>query len=148
VGDTVLLKATVSDTGRSMTLDAPPGIEVQTGAVSLPSAHEIVWRIRPRTTGSYELRVRAGSEVLTKTLVVSDAVARRSPVRPGPGLTGQIVNPSEAPLPGSAGVAAISVPYPERPFTVGGWDIGWSGVYLLLTLAFAFALKGLFGVTL
>ncbi len=59
-----------------------------------------------------------------------------------------MLNPSEPPLPESAGFAAIALAYPERPFTVGGWNIGWSGVYLLLTLVFAFALKGFFGVTI
>ena len=70
------------------------------------------------------------------------------PVRPGPGVIGQLLNPSEPPLPDATGLIDITVEYPDRPFTVAGWNIGWSGVYLLLTLIFAFALKGLFGVTL
>jgi hypothetical protein len=147
-GDTVLLKASVADPSSTVSLEAPGGIEVQTAAVHLPSDREIVWRIRPRAAGAYELRVHAGSEILTKTLVVSDAVARRSPVRPGAGFIEQVLNPSEPPLSDATGVSALSVAYPERPFTIAGWDIGWSGVYLLLTLVFAFALKGFFGVTI
>ncbi len=51
--------------------------------VLLPSEREIAWRIRPRAAGSYELRVHLGGTVLSKTVLVSDAVTRRSPVRPG-----------------------------------------------------------------
>ena len=147
-GDAVLLRAGVADTTRPVTLEAPAGITVETAAVYLPSEGEVVWRITPRATGTYELRVHAGGDVFTKTLVVSDAVARRSPVRPGTGFIKRLLNPSEPPLPDAGGLTSITVAYPERPFTFAGWNIGWSGVYLLLTLAFAFALKGAFGVTL
>ena len=90
----------------------------------------------------------AGGALSTKTLEVSDRVARRSPVRPGSHFIEQLLNPSEPPLPDAAGLADITVEYPDRPFTVAGWNIGWSGVYLLLTLVFAFLLKGFFGVTI
>ena len=63
-------------------LEAPEAVGVETPAVVLPSEREIVWRIRPRAAGSYDLRVHLGGTVLSKTLLVSDAVARRSPVRP------------------------------------------------------------------
>ena len=148
VGDTVLVRVRVADSAAPIALEAPEGIEVQTAAVHLPSEREVVWRIRPRATGSFALGVHAGGGVLTKTLVVSDRVARRSPVRPGTGFVEQLLNPSEPPLPDAAGLADITVAYPDRPFTVAGWNIGWSGVYLLLTLVFAFVLKGFFGVTL
>jgi hypothetical protein len=130
------------------TLEAPDGIRVETPAVFLPSEREVAWRIRPRAAGSYELRVHVGDTVLSKTLLVSDAVARRSPVRPDSGLWNQLLYSSEVPLPSGSGVAAITIAYPRRPFLVAGWDLGWSGVYLALTLAFALALKGPFGVSI
>ena len=116
-GDAVLLRAGVADTTRPVTLEAPAGITVETAAVHLPSEREVVWRITPRATGTYELRVHAGGDVFTKTLVVSDAVARRSPVRPGTGFIERLLNPSEPPLPDAGGLASITVAYPERPFT-------------------------------
>jgi hypothetical protein len=75
-------------------------------------------------------------------------VTRRSPVRPASGFLNQLRYPSEAPLPSGSGLTAIAITYPERPFSVAGWNIGWSGVYLALTLIFAFALKGVFGVAM
>ena len=163
-GEAVLVKARLADAARapgaaattgaspvgltSAGLVAPNGVSVETPAVSLPSDREIAWRIRPRAAGSYELRVRLGDTVLSKTVLVSEAVARRSPVRPEGGILSQLLNPSEAPLPSGSGLAAITIGYPRRPFSVAGWDIGWSGVYLGLTLAFALVLKRLFGVVM
>ena len=89
-----------------------------------------------------------GAAVISKTVVVSDAVTRRSPVRPAGGFLNQLRYPSETPLPSGSGLTAITIAYPERPFSVAGWNIGWSGVYLALTLVFALALKGVFGVAM
>jgi len=132
---------TAPGTGAVAVLEAPDGVSVETPAVSLPSDGEIAWRVRPRAGGSYQLRVHVAGTVLTKTMVVSDAVARRSPVRPDAGLLNQLRYPSEAPLPAGSGLAAITIAYPDCPFSVAGWNIGWSGVYLALTLVFALVLK-------
>jgi uncharacterized membrane protein (DUF106 family) len=149
-GEAALVKVRLADSGASATatLAAPDGIQVETPAVVLPSQREIAWRIRPRKPGSYELRVRMGGTEIGKSLLVSDAVGRRSPVRPDASLTSQLLNPSEPPVPATTGVSAITVDYPQRDVSVAGWHIGWVGVYLALTLAFAWILKGLFGVTM
>jgi len=154
-GQAALVKVRLAaDAGRKATtmldvsLEAPEAISVETPGVSLPSEREIVWRIRPRATGSYDLLVHIGGTVLSKTLVVSDAVARRSPVRPDGALLNQLLDPSEPPLPSGMGLAAITVAYPTRDVSIGGWNIGWSGAYLALTLAFALVLKRPVGVTM
>jgi hypothetical protein len=139
---------TKASTALPASLEAPDAVGVETPGVSLPSEGEMVWRIRPRAAGSYELRLHMGGTTLTKTLVVSEAVARRSPVRPDTGLLNQLRHPSEPPLPSGSGLAAITIGYPERAISVAGWNIGWSGVYLALTLAFALVLKRPFGVAM
>jgi hypothetical protein len=132
----------------SVRLEAPGGIRVETPAVVVPSAGEVAWRIRPETSGSFALRVHARDAVVTKTLVVSGDVARRSPVRPASDTLAQLLHPSERPVPDHTGLAGIAVEYPERPFPLAGRDVGWIGVYLGLTFVFAFALEGVLGVTL
>jgi hypothetical protein len=126
---------------------APAAIRVETPAVVFPSQREVVWRIRPRASGSYELRVRVGERVLNKMLVVSDDVVRRSPTRPKTGVA-EVLNPSEPPLPQDSGLTAITVTYPERRFDLAGWSIDWMFVYLALTVIFAVALRGVLGVTI
>jgi hypothetical protein len=150
-GETALIKVHLANpsTGQGdASLEAAEGVTVETPAVVLPSEHEIVWRIRPRTAGSSQLRVHLGGTMLTKTVVVSDAVTRRSPVRPAGGFLNQLLYPSEVPLPGRSGLTAITIAYPERPFSVAGWNIGWSGVYLVLTFVFVLALRRPFGVAM
>lgn len=148
IGEAALVTATFEGAAAPASLEAPAGIVVETPGVVLPSEREIAWRIRPRTPGSYELRVHVGGTALSKALLVSGAVARRSPVRPDAGLLHQLLYPSEPPLPGGTGLSAITVAYPRREMLVAGWNIGWSGVYLVLTLAFALVLKGRFGVAM
>jgi uncharacterized membrane protein (DUF106 family) len=129
-------------------LEAPAGIRVDTPAVWLPAASEVVWKILPAAAGEYELRVRVGSETHGKTLIVSDAVARRSPMRLEEGFLNQILYPSEAPLPGGSAVSAITVDYSEADVSVFGWELHWMIVYFALSIVFAFALKKPFGVVL
>ena len=149
-GEAALVKARLAESGASAsaTLAVPDGIQVETPAVVLPSEREIAWRIRPRMKGSYELRVRMGSTEIGKSLLVSDAVGRRSPVRPDASLASQLLDPSEPPVPSGDGLTSIAIDYPSREYRVAGWNIGWVGVYLALTLAFAWVLKGAFGVTM
>ena len=155
IGEAALVKVRFADdTGTpgmgtlAASLEAPDAIDVETSGVLLPSEREIAWRIRPRAAGSYNLRLHLGGTVLIKTLLVSDAVARRSPVRPDTGFVNQLIYPSEPPLPTSTGLTAITIGYPERPFSVAGFNIGWTGFYLVLTLGLALVLKRPFGVTM
>jgi uncharacterized membrane protein (DUF106 family) len=131
-----------------VTLEAPPGVRVETPAVLLPSAREIAWRISPTEEGAYQLSMHFPAGTVLKTLLVSGKVGRRSPLRPGDAFVDQMLYPSEPPMTGDGvqGLAAIELAYPEREVMIAGWDVGWVGVYLGLTLVFAFALKGPLGV--
>jgi hypothetical protein len=148
IGEAALVKVRFAGAAPRASLEAPEAVAVETPGVLLPSEREIAWRIRPRASGSYELRVDVGGTVLSKTLLVSDVVARRSPVRPGTDLVNQLLYPSESPLPDGMGLTAITIAYPTRDVSIVGWNVGWSGVYLALTLAFALVLKRPFGVAM
>ena len=129
-------------------LSAPPEIEVQTPAIWIPATREVIWRINPRAAGEYELQLRVGRESFTKSVRVTDAVVRRSPVRLEPGFLNQLLYPAEAPLPGDGALASISLAYPERDISVLGFDLHWMIVYFALSMIFAFALRKRFNVTL
>jgi uncharacterized membrane protein (DUF106 family) len=148
VGQAALVTVRLSDPSLASAarLEAPTGVTVETPAVVFPSSKEIVWRIRPSAEGTYRLLVHVARGTAPKTLLVSDRVGRRSPLRPSDGFLDQVLNPSEPPVTELPGVEAIALEYPERPMLVLGWNVGWSGIYLALTLAFAFALKGRLGV--
>lgn len=141
-------RASIVDGPEIAVLEAPPQIEVQTPAVFIPSTREVLWRIVPRSMGSHELTLRVGTEPVTKSVRVSPDVVRRSPVRLEPGLLNQLLYPAESPLPPDGAITSVSVAYPEREVGVFGWELHWLVVYFVLSMAFAFALRKRFNVTL
>lgn len=123
-----------------LTLETPSAIRADTPAMWFPSSGEVVWRVVPEATGEYSILIRLGSTTLAKTLVVSDAVTRRSNVRPSAGWLDQIEHPSEPPVPTDSRVEAITVGYPPRELTVLGWRTPWVVVYGALTVLFGLGL--------
>ena len=130
-------------------LEAPAGIEVETQALWIPLENELVWRLGAREPGSYELRLVDGSGFeTTKTIVVSDRVVRRSPIKVRSGdWWGQIAYPVESPLDADGPIETIEVAYPEAEVSLLGWETHWLIAFVLLTVVFAFALRGPLGVT-
>jgi uncharacterized membrane protein (DUF106 family) len=129
-------------------LEVPDSIQVETPAVWLSGAGEVVWRIAPEAEGEYRLRVHAGGESQSKTLVVTDSVARRSPLRPAASFLNEVLYPSEPPLPHESAFSAIAVGYAEGSVNVFGGEVHWMIVYFALSIVFAFALRKPFGVVL
>lgn len=151
-GRPALVKAAVraeqgnSDPGLALT--APPGVRIDTPAVWLPAAREVVWRITPAAEGDYALDVHLGGQVFVKTLRVSNAVGRRSPIRLAGGLLDQFLYPSEDPLPRDGVLTSISVAYEPSELRVFGWDVNWLVAYFGFTLIFMMVLRRPFGVVL
>jgi hypothetical protein len=131
-----------------VSLSAPSGVRVETPAVWIPSLREVAWRIGAERPGDYELRVGVGGETLTKTLRVSEAPGRRSPVRPSSSLLDQVLYPTEPPVPRGSPVQSISVTYPDGAIDVFGWQIHWMIVFFALSLLFALMLRRRFGVVI
>lgn len=137
-----------SATPAALVLEAPDAVGLETGAVRLAGSDEVVWRIRPRSEGAYALTFREAGAAVTKSLLVSPAPGRRSPMIVTAGLADQALYPSEAPLPSGSSIAAISVAYPEPGVAVFGWKMHWMIVYGAFSLACAFILARRFGVTI
>jgi len=129
-------------------LEMPPGIRVETDGVWMSTLHEMAWRISATEPGRHVFSVEMAGERYTKEIVVSDRVTRRSPKRVQAGVWRQLIDPVESPLPGSAPIRAIAIAYPEARFHFLGVGLHWMVVFFVLSMAFAFALKGRFGVTI
>jgi hypothetical protein len=127
-------------------LDAPEGLRVETPPVWNASVREAAWRVRAERPGTYDLVVRVGDTTLTKSVVVSPDVVRRSPWRVS-ALVDQLLYPAEAPVPAGTRVEWIQLTYPERSIAVLGFAVHWMVVFFVLSLAFAYALRKRFGVT-
>ena len=154
VGFPAVVKATIrageSGSKPAIRLEgSSPGLEVKQPPVWIPSLREMAWRIEPRTAGDYELRIVNGSESVTKSVRVmdgSDSVVLLSPLRVR-GFLDELLYPAEAPLPSDA-FESIAVTYPEADVDVFGFELHWMIVYFVLSIAFAFLLRGTFKVTI
>ncbi len=156
-GEAVLLKAEMESAASGAmspgatpapVLETPPEIRVETGAVQLAGSTEVLWRIVPTSTGDFTVTVRAGDYAATKTVHVSNTIARRSPLRVAHGVLDVLLYPSEPLLDASGPVQAISLPYPEPGLDVLGFHVHWLIVFMVVSTAGAFALAKRLGVTL
>jgi uncharacterized membrane protein (DUF106 family) len=139
--------AAVSPPVSAASLEAPKEIRVLTAGAWFPATQEIIWRVMADVPGEYVLNAKVDGGTFTKTVDATDRVVRRSPVRVAAGFMNQVMYPAEPPLPDGGIVTSISVGYPSRPIRVLRWDLPWVIVYLVLSMAFAVALRKPFGVT-
>ncbi len=135
-------------------LEAPAGVAVETAGVWVPSLRQVVWRLRANEPGRHELVVRADGRAFTKSVFVSDAEGgarwvRRSPTRRRAAILDQLLYPAEPSLPRGGPIERIDVRYSAAAISFFGLlDVHWLIAFLILSLAFAFALRNRFGVTL
>jgi len=130
-----------------LVLEAPPGLDVETAPLWIPSLNEANWRVRAQRPGDYELLVHVNDAAFTKRVRVSNTIVRRAPVRTSSGLLDQLLYPAEPPI-RDGPVKSISVSYPEADVSLLGWETHWLVVFFILAMVFAFALRRPFGVTL
>ncbi len=158
-GEPTLLKVTLHEDWKArglaadesgkpeVTLTTPSGIRIETPSVWAGEQHQLAWRVAATGPGSFDLAVKAGNETLTKTAVSSNEVTRRSPIRVAPSFLDQLLYPAEAPIASASAVRTIELGYPEADVSLFGWKTHWMIAFFILTMVFAFALKGFFGVT-
>lgn len=146
--ETTAAAASQGSTRPAATIEAPPGLEVETPAVWIPSRRELAWRLRAGEWGDYDLVVRLGTQPYSKAVQVSRAVRRRSPERLEPGLLNELLYPAEPPLPEGSPIASIAVSYPDASVSILGWPVHWMMVFFVLSILFAFAFRRAFGVVL
>jgi uncharacterized membrane protein (DUF106 family) len=138
--------AAVSPAVSAASLEVPKEVRVLTAGAWFPATQEIIWRVMADVPGEYVLNAKFDGGTFTKTVDATDRVVRRSPVRVAAGFLNQVMYPAEPPLPDGAIVTSISVGYPSRSIRVLRWDLPWVIVYLVLSMAFAVALRKPFGV--
>jgi uncharacterized membrane protein (DUF106 family) len=142
-------EAAASVAGRpAVSLEVPSGLKVETDPVWIPFLKEMSWRLSAQEWGDYELLVGMGGQTFSKTVRVSRAVLRSSPVRPDRGFFDQLIYPAETPLPKSSPIESITLSYPDSDMDVFGVRLHWMVVFFILSIVFAFALRNRFGVTI
>jgi uncharacterized membrane protein (DUF106 family) len=154
-GDTTLLEVdlkpgAVSDGARpEATLDLPTGLRAEGEEVWIPSQSQLAWRLAAEEDGEFEIGVGIdGAPPVAKTVQVTDRTVRLSPIRVDRSFLAQLIYPAEPPLPAEGPVHAIHVRYPDRAVSVLGLGMHWMIPFFVLSIAFAFALRGWLKVTI
>jgi hypothetical protein len=130
-------------------LDLPQGLRTEVGPAWFPSQSRLAWRLVSDRDGAYEVGISVdGATRVTKSVAVTNRAVRLSPLRVAPGFVDELLYPAELPIPATSPVRAIRLPYPARDVSVLGHGMNWMIPFFGLSIVFAFALKGLFKVTL
>jgi hypothetical protein len=83
-----------------------------------------------------------------KTVRVTPRTVRLSPVRVDRGFWSQLIYPAEPPLPRDTAIRAIHLGYRDREVSTLGFPLQWMIPFFALSIVFAFALRGVFKVTI
>lgn len=148
VGETAVIKAHVQDASllrQDISLEVPAGLALETPPVRIPSEREAAWRLRADKTGDYLIHVRLGDKTVEKTISVDEKWKRTSPYRTASAVVA-VFYPGESVLDSSSPIQSISVDYPELAIGVLGFRIHWIVIFLVLSIVFTFALRGVMGV--
>jgi uncharacterized membrane protein (DUF106 family) len=130
-----------------LALEPPPGIEVTSPAVRIADEHEAVWRLKAVSPGPARLVVRIGRLTVDKTVTVGGGdLTRVSALASRGDFWKRLLYPGEPPLPANTPVRSVEVLYPAANLAAFGVRIHWLVAYLVLSIVFGFALKGVFRV--
>jgi hypothetical protein len=126
----------------AVSLTAPPGVRVDSPALRIQSDREVDWRVVASAPGRHDLRIRAGGREFTKALVVGRQQRAIESERVQPALWRQFTHPGEAPLPSGGPVGSIRVAYAAGSLPFFRWRLFWIWPWLVLSMAFGYALRG------
>ena len=141
------LEATADPISLGLELKASPGLEITSPPVRIPDEHEVVWRIKALTPGASHLILRADGRTVKKSVVVGGRhLTKVSALASRGSFWMRLLYPGEAPLAKGTPIRSVRLLYPAKSLTAFGLGINWLVAYFVLSIAFGFALKGVFGV--
>ena len=151
VGEQTLVKVKLRDPaalGREteISLTAPPGLRIETPGVRIEETKEVCWRVRGVSPGRFDLTVSDGAVTVTKNVAVGGRQEGVSSIRTGEHWLTSLLYPGEAPIPGQSKIESIEIRYPELDIPILGRNMNWLILFLVLSLGFGYAFKGLLGV--
>jgi len=145
VGEPVIVSAKLNPDGGALdtvSLTAPREVRVDTPALRIPAQREVDWRIIASAPGHYELRIAAAGKQFAKTLVVGPRGSRIAAQRVQAGLGREFLHPGEPPLPAGGPIDAVRISYPTASLPLFRWRLHWIWPWLVLSMAFGYALRG------
>lgn len=122
-------------------------LTIETPALRIEEESEINWRFRAEGKGIQDIVLEVNGKEIHKRLSVGEKpLSRISPTKVRKNFLAQVLNPGESPIPSDCPVEAIKVSYPTKNMNLFGWHIYWIIVYVVLSIIFGFAFKGILKV--
>jgi len=151
VGEQAVVKVKLRDAaalapGADLTLTAPENLKIETDGVRIPELKEVCWRVRGVSPGRFDLTVSRGPEQVTKQAAVGGRLEGVSSVRTGEDWLTSLLYPGEAPIPSQSAFASIEILYPKLDISIWGKHVDWLILFLVISLIFGYACKGMLGV--
>ncbi len=148
-GESVMVKVKMDqDPMQSdLTLQASPGLEIETPPLRIESEREIDWRVKGLEAGVQTLTVSVAGQSFTKQLVVSGKpLTKISQARVANRFLERLMSPAEPPIPENVPVNKVEIIYAGQEMSLLGYRMHWIIAFFILSLVFGFGLKGFFGV--
>lgn len=143
---TARLPASLPVMEQSLTLNCSTNLALAASPVRVPSENAAYWQVTASRAGPGSIGVSVNGQVSRKSVSVGEGLAPVPVVRRQGHLWNQWMNPGEAPLPAGNSVREISLDYPEGVLRLARKPVNETAAFLVLTLAFAWAMKKPFGV--
>jgi len=126
-------------------LSAPAGLLLETPALRIDETNQILWRIRALAPGVHTVNVDLGGAGFERGIAVGIRGLQFTPTVYSRNDVRTLTSPGTVPLPGD-GVSSITVSYPRSSKDFAGLSsVSWC--FFIVSLAIAYALRGLFSVT-
>jgi len=123
------------------------GLTVETPPLRIAQENRIDWRIQANEPGEHDLVFNVSDQVFKKKVIVADTgFLRISPTVSTPSFWSNLLNPGQKPLAEGSYVKEISIDYKRNSIGVYKWKVDWLVIIFVLSIVFAFSLKGLFKV--
>jgi hypothetical protein len=132
--------------GAEISLKAPDNLKIETKGVRVEEMKEVCWRVRGVSPGRFDLTVSDGKVSVTKNVAVGGRMEGASSMRTGEHWLTSLLYPGEAPIPSQSAIESIEIRYPELDIAILGKKMNWLILFLILSLGFGYAFKGLLGV--
>jgi hypothetical protein len=151
VGEQALVKAKFRDAqglarSTDVSLSTPTHLKVETAGVRIQDLNEVAWRVRGVSPGRFDLTVSDGAQAVTKKAAVGGRMEGVSTMRTGEHWLTGLLYPGEPPIPKQSALESIEIVYPELPIEILGKHVNWLILFLILSLGFGYAFKGMLGV--
>jgi hypothetical protein len=145
---TFLVEARVDDPAAAseIELQLPTDLVSSAPAVHIPQDREVVWRLVAQHDGQYDVHIAAGGQTVSKQVVVSQGLARISPVRMRGRFWERIFTSGEPALADNSAIQSISVTYPPRIINFAWMEWNWIVLFFVISLVAGFIFKSALGI--